>query len=141
MPESAQRALYNNGRTRQKSANIEMYLKFRKELDNICVPEILEYVSTNLIFCGGKQVGIFCYLITPEHIYIDCLYIEPEYRRKGLAKKAVLDFYKKCAFQREIRLHIIDKNKVAYGFWNGIFDIESIEGSFVDTLYKIKSLK
>lgn len=115
------------------------YKNFRKELDNICVPEILKCVSTTPIYCDKKQVGIFCYAIQPKHIYIDCLYVEPDYRRKGLARKTVLDFYNNTMYG-EIRLHIINENKVAYDFWSSIFELEPIESNSVDTLYKIKEM-
>lgn len=125
----------------QTAANIvNYYLDFRKEIDKICVPEILKCVSTNLIMHDGKQVGILCYAIQPGHYYIDCLYVAPGYRRKGLAKKAVSDFYELCKHQ-EIRLHIVNENKKACGFWNSVFDLEPIESNFVDTLYKVRCLK
>lgn len=125
----------------QTAANIlNYYLDFRKEIDKICVPEILKCISTNLILCDGKQAGVLCYAVRPEHYYIDCLYVAPEYRRKGLAKKAVLAFYESCKHQ-EIRLHIINENKVAYDFWNDVFDLEPIEWNVVDTLYKVRCLK
>ena len=41
----------------------------------------------------------------------------------------------------EIRLHIVNKNKVAYDFWNSIFVLEPIESNAVDTLYKVKGLR
>lgn len=122
----------------------QMYLEFRKEIDEICVPEILKCVTTIPIKNGGKQVGIFCYALQPGHYYIDCLYVEPEHRRKGLAKNAVLFFYEyvksKEYFIQEIRLHIINENKAAYAFWKSIFELEIIEQNFVDTLYRVKCL-
>lgn len=116
------------------------YLDFRKEIDSICVPEILKCVSTIPIYCDNKQIGIFCYAIQPKHIYIDCLYVEPDYRKKGLARKTVLDFYKNSMYE-DIRLHIVNENKVACDFWNSIFDLEPIEDNFVDTLYKVRGTK
>ena len=115
------------------------YLDFRKEIDKICVPEILKYLKTIPICYNNKQVGIFCYVIQPTHTYIDCIYVEPEYRKKGLATKTVLDFDN--AIYDEIRLHIINENKVAYDFWNSIFDLEEIESNAVDTLYKVVGRK
>lgn len=118
---------------------LKHYLKFRKEIDQICVPEIFKCVKTIPICYNNKQVGIFCYAIQPTHTYIDCIYVEPEYRKKGLATKTVLDFDN--AIYDEIRLHIINKNKVAHDFWNSIFDLEEIESNAVDTLYKVVGRK
>ncbi len=117
------------------------YKNFRKEIDNICIPEILKCVSIMPIYHNEKQVGILCYAIQPTHIYIDCLYVAPEYRRKGLARKKILEFCDIKMPQYEIRLHIINENKIAYDFWNSIFELEPIESNFVDTLYKVKKLK
>ena len=121
---------------KQEEINLALYLDFRKEIDRICVPEILKCVSRNPIFYEDKQVGLFCYAAEPTHIYIDCLYIEPEYRRKGLAKKSMELFYE-CFNDREIRLHIVNENKAAYDFWNSVFVLKPIEHNFVDTLYKV----
>lgn len=119
---------------------LELYTKFRQEIDKICIPEILKCVNITPIWWEGKQVGIVCYVIQPTHLYIDCVYVEPEYRRKGLAKTAVLSVYETFK-DNEIRLHIINENKVAYDFWNDIFDLEYLEGNAVDTLYKVGGLK
>lgn len=72
--------------------------------------------------------------------YIDCLYVLPQYRRKGLAKKAVLKFVKgnlDCG----IRLHIINNNLVAFKFWDNIFELEEAGSNTVDTLYQIKGIR
>ena len=120
---------------------LSMYLDFRNELDKICVPEILKVVNTLPIWYDEKQVGMLCYVENAEGFtYIDCLYVVPEYRRKGLARHTVNEFLDKHK-GREIRLHIINKNRIAYNFWTSFFELEEIEGNFVDTLYKIKGVR
>ena len=111
---------------------LELYLLFRQELDKICVPEIMKLVQTIPIKHEEKLVGILC--ATPN--YIDCVYVLPEYRRIGLAKKAVIDFYKESE-GNEIRLYIINKNKPAFGFWNGLFKLEEIKRDKIDGLDRI----
>lgn len=115
----------------------ELYLEFRQEIERICVPEILKCVRTTKIVADGKTVGIFC---TANDEYIDCLYIVPEYRRKGIGTQTVLDWYEKH-MGNNIRLHIIHKNYPAIKFWNSIFELELIEENKVDGLYRVRGLK
>ncbi len=115
----------------------ELYMKFREELDSICVPEILKEVNAKEIKDEGKTAGILC---TREDGYIDCIYILPEHRRKGLAKKAVLEYYYQNRMKM-VRLHIINKNAVAMKFWNSLFSLEKIDGNEIDTLYYIMGVK
>ena len=118
-----------------------LYAKFRRELDAICIPEILKCVDAIKISSEtGETVGMMCVADENGWLYIDCLYIIPEYRQKGYAKAAVLDFYRKNRL-REIRLHIIRKNLGARKFWNKIFDLECIERNAIDRLYMIKGLR
>lgn len=117
-----------------------MYRAFRNELDKICVPDILKCEKTRYIICDGQKVGILCTRDERGDDYIDCVYILPEYRQKGLAKEAVLDWWKTHK-GKNVRLHIINKNKVAYKFWTSLFDLEEIEWNFVDALYRIKGVK
>ena len=115
----------------------DMYLSFRQELDRICVPEILKIVDTTKIMHEGNVVGILC--ANPD--YIDCIYILPEYRRRGLARKAVLNFWENNPYKHDVRLHIIRKNKPALRFWKGIFELELLEGNESDDLYRILKVK
>lgn len=111
--------------------NKEFYSAFRQELDDMCIPLILNCVETRDIMCDGKKVGILC---TSED-YIDCVYVLPEYRRKGLAKKVVLDWMKDTKL-KEARLHIIHNNLVAIRFWSSIFNLNIVESNSIDALYE-----
>lgn len=117
--------------------HINMYLEFRKELDRICVPKILES-SLNVIDIEyeGKKVGILC----TDNNYIDCVYIFPEYRRKGLAKKAILDWYNSLE-NKQVQFHVINENKTAKKFWESIFELELIEFDTICALYEIVGVK
>lgn len=117
----------------------ELYLEFRKEIDKICVPEILQCVETIPIMEDGKQVGILCVRDEGEWVYIDSLYIIPEHRRKGLARREILKWFKRQK-KTDIRLHIINKNEIAYRFWTSIFKLEEIDWNYVDTLYRIRKV-
>lgn len=120
--------------------NVDMYLKFRAEIDKICVPELLKCFETIPIAEAGEQIGLLCVARMEWWHYIDCLYLMPEYRRKGKGKRAVLNFYENNR-EKEIRLHIIHENKAAQQFWRSIFDLEEIESNDVDALYRIRGLR
>ena len=114
-----------------------LYLAFRQELDKICVPEIIKNrYETRKIKYEGKTVGILC----GECDYIDCIYVVPEYRRKGLARDAALEYYKDYE-QYDIRLHIINSNRIAKKFWHSLFELELITKDVIDGLYRIKGVK
>ena len=118
---------------------VELYLKFRQELDKICVPVILETLNcVEYIMYDGKTVGMVGGVLG----YIDVVYVLPEYRRKGLAKKAVLEWYNRYKTPYEnTRLHIINNNDIALNFWKSIFELWEIDHNEIDTMYEILSVK
>ena len=99
----------------------------------MCIPLILDELKVEPITYNGKTVG----MIANTYDYIDCVYIKPRYRRKGLAKKSVERLIK----GRNMRLHIINNNTVAYKFWNDNFYLEKISSNNVDTLYWVRGVK
>ena len=116
---------------------VGLYKDFRKELDEMCVPLILnELEIVQPIFFEDKLVGV----VAGNKDYIDCVYVQPEYRRKRLAKEAVLKFVE-GDLSKGIRLHIINNNHIAYEFWHRIFKLRRIEFNAVDTLYEIIGIK
>ena len=119
-----------------KNKEVELYLMFREELDKICVPEILKINHPKLIKRNDEVVGLFC--ASPD--YIDCIYILPEHRRKGIAKETVLEHWRENK-DYDMRLHIINKNRPALRFWNSIFNLVEIGSNDIDTLYRIMSEK
>ncbi len=121
---------------------IELYKAFRKELDDLCVPTIVSQTEMKVekIVEDGNVVGILCSYEAYFGPYIDCIYIKPEYRRRGFATKAVLDFVKKAGGSG-VRVAIINNNKSASEFWNNIFNLMRVDGNAVDTLYEIVKIK
>lgn len=115
--------------------HIDMYKSFRAEIDDLCIPKILTefgYTVKDILTDDGKVAGIF--VAAPD--YIDCVYVKPEFRRKGLAKKTVLEFYRQYKYFRPC-LHIIKGNKTALAFYNSLFVLRKVGENAMDTLYKI----
>ena len=78
-----------------------------------------------------KPVG---FLIVTDG-YVDGIYVMPEHRRKGIAKKAVVDDLKRGGVIT--RLHIIRTNTLALNFWKSIFMLEPENDCPVDVLYHV----
>jgi ribosomal protein S18 acetylase RimI-like enzyme len=122
-----------------KTGAVKLYLKFRQELDKMCVPVILNTLDhIEYITYDEKTVGMVC----GNSEYIDAVYVLPKYRRKGFAKTAVLQWYNryKSPYQN-VRLHIINNNIPALKFWNSIFHLRVISANEIDTLYEILNVK
>lgn len=67
--------------------------------------------------------------------YVDGIYVMPEHRRKGIAKKAVMDYLKSGGVIT--LLHIIRTNTPALNFWKSIFVLEPENDCPVDVLYRV----
>ncbi len=120
-----------------KELYISYYKEFRKELDDLCIPLIIDDLRIiQPIMADGELVG----MVGGFTDYIDCVYVKPEYRRKGLARNAVLKFVE-GNINYGIRLHIIKNNKVAYDFWNSIFELKEVGSNPIDALYEIVRIK
>ena len=116
---------------------LSMYLSFRRYLDCICF-ENLKRMSGNGFIEIKHQNNIVGFLMIIDD-YIDAIYVLPEYRRLGLAKKAVLDAWNNGV--RMKTLHIVNGNTIAESFWNSIFNLSLQHANLADSLYYIKGLK
>ena len=125
-------------------ALLEMYLAFRNTVDNYCFPLIKEWATKQEGFVTlyddnddmtkRNPVG---FLIVIDG-YVDGIYVIPEHRRKGIAKKAVMDYLKSGGVIT--RLHIIRINTPALNFWKSIFVLEPENDCPVDVLYNVVKL-
>lgn len=119
--------------------HLQMFLNFRKTCDELSFPLLAEWAGASgdykEITFEGQVVG---FLMIIEG-YVEGIYVKPEFRRKGLAKKAVLDFVKDGGFIN--KLHIIRTNKAAQKFWNSVFYLKKIDECPVDALYQVESVK
>lgn len=118
----------------------KLYFMFRKEIDQYSTPLIVKegLQCVEFVTVDGNIVG----MCGGWYGYIDVVYILPEYRRQGLAKKVVLDWYGRYGRgDYPTRLHIINNNVPAINFWNSLFELKEIECNAVDTLYEIVSVK
>ena len=115
--------------------DLEMYLEFRKHLDMLCFPEIVRHSDYQHIMCGEALAGF----LLVEQRYVTALYVKPEYRRKGLGRKAVVTFLAKGGQMEP--LHILNNNKPAKKFWNSLFDLNIEAENDIETLYRIYRMK
>ena len=121
-------------------ALLEMYLAFRKTIDDYCFPLIKEWATKQKGFItlydnndnervGRKPVG---FLIVIDG-YVDGIYVMPEHRRNGI------DYLKSGGVIT--RLHIIRTNTPALNFWKSIFVLEPENDCPVDVLYHVVRLR
>lgn len=123
----------------------DMYLAFRKTMDDYCFPLIKEWATKQKGFITlydenddkskHNPVG---FLIVIDG-YVDGIYVMPEHRRKGIAKKAVMDYLKSGGVIT--RLHIIRTNTPALNFWKSILVLEPENDCPVDVLYHVVRLR
>lgn len=116
---------------------LELYRQFRRTIDEYVFPLILKNSEENdyvPIECNGKQVG---FLIVCDEGYVDAIYVLPEYRRRGLARKAVLDYMD--AGHEIDQMHIVQTNETALKFWNSIFELDGGDSSYIDRMYYVVS--
>jgi len=114
---------------------LDMFVNFRRELDVLAFPLIKEIGDYREIKYNNETVGFLMVV----NGYVDSIYVEPMYRRKGLARCAVMNYLMDGKIID--RLHIINTNKTAFNFWNNIFKLEQLEQNNVDTLYRVVSVK
>lgn len=115
---------------------LEMFHAFRKRMDGLCYPVLKEWSEETggmkIIRCDGKIAG-FLMIIDG---YVEGIYIKPDFRRKGLARQAVLD-----AADSIRTFHIINTNEEAKAFWFSVLNLEPMEWNRVDTLYSVEGVK
>ena len=88
------------------------------------------------ITLDGEVVGI----IGGYSDYIDCLFVKPEYRRRGLAKEAVLKFID-GNIEEGIRFYLLNDDAEAFAFWNSFCELKIIRQNPIVTLYEIVKVK
>lgn len=117
---------------------LQMYLDFRKEMDTYCFPLLKEWAGDDFVEIkdGDDVVG---FLMIIDKYYVEGIYVKPECRRKGIARKAVIDYVKNGG--KITRLHIIKSNKPALKFWKSIFKLKKLDECPSDILYEVKGLK
>lgn len=115
------------------SVLLDLYLKFRRELDLIEFESLKQMVDVKRITYCRKQVG---FLIVRDDGFIEGIYVKPNYRRRGLATKAVRDYLKSGKY-KVYRVGILDDNSAAHNFWNKLFFLNPIEDYGTYKVYSI----
>lgn len=115
----------------------DLYVEFRSEIDRMAFPLIckIKGMVVKEIFDDGEAVGF----LMVENGYIDSLYVREGHRRKGLARKAVLEYVEEYGLPNTLR--IIKTNTAAKRFWKSIFEMTMIDRNEVDYHYLIRGMK
>lgn len=119
------------------NTDLNMYLDFRATVDKYCFPLLKKWAGKNFreIKYDDKVVG---FLMVIDR-YVEGIYVMPEYRRQGLAKKAVQDYISSGGIIE--KLHIIKTNDVAKKFWKNLFILKEIDSCPSDSLYFVERLR
>lgn len=119
------------------NTDLNMYLDFRATVDKYCFPLLKKWAGKNFreIKYDDKVVG---FLMVIDR-YVEGIYVMPEYRRQGLAKKAVQDYIRSGGIIE--KLHIIKTNDVAKKFWKNLFILKEIDSCPSDSLYFVERLR
>ena len=113
----------------------EMCPEFREAIVQSCFPDLRKGSVVpdgyRLIMWDGTLVG---FLMVIDK-YVNGIYVMPEYRRKGLARKAVMQF---IADGGEIEtLRIVRGDRTAHAFWKSLFNLKKIDSCPTDILYRV----
>ena len=119
--------------------HLKMFLDFRKTCDELSFPLLCQWSGSQGDYKEIKFDGQIVGFLMVIEGYVEGIYVKPEFRRKGLAKKAVVDFMNQGGFLN--RLHIIKTNKVARKFWFSILELKKIDECPVDELYQVEAIK
>lgn len=116
-----------------------MYHAFRNHIDELAFETIktdhtADYVP---IEYDGKEVGFM--LVIKHNGYVEAIWVDPEYRGKGLGHKAVRDYIANGGFIG--RLVVLRNNPRALKFWKSLFTLAKVTSSVSDVLYACGELK
>lgn len=121
---------------------MELYHDFRYAIDEYAFPNIKKWAEDGGTFKVIEIDGAIVGFLAVIGGYVEGIYVHPEYRRRGLARQAVLEYIENGG---EIgSLHIVKGNKTAEKFWRSIFFLEKDDlapDNPVDTFYTVKGLK
>ena len=119
-------------------SNRDLYVQFRTEVETMYAPHVLNELSECIPIQDNNHFRTVGLLMVKDK-YVVGLYIIPQYRRKGLATKAVLKYIEKYGMLKD--LTILNSNKVALKFWNRLFELKVIKNNGIDTWYEIVGLR
>ena len=107
-------------------------------MDDLCFPLLKAWAESGKVGCyevikyEEKAAG---FLMVVDG-YLEGIYVKPEFRRKGLARKAVLDHIDIIQ-----GLHIINTNETAKDFWFSILELKQKNQNPCDAYFIVKGVK
>lgn len=116
---------------------LDAYLQFRKEIDIMFYPKFARL--NDVLTRKDEQGNVIAILIVENKRYIDCLWVDEKYRKKGIGTELIVEYV--LNYKMPSTLHILNNNDTAYKFWNNIFNLSAIETNPYDTLYGINGFR
>ena len=95
-----------------------------------------------MLLVDNELAGYMCYKNCGDHVFISRLYIKPEYRRQGLARRAIALFDTMAKIEefdsiKTLRLQVERKNTFAINVYEhlGFYKIKSIDTDIGNGFY------
>lgn len=116
---------------------LKYYLDYTRDLDNMEFPLLRKRAGNGFVEIKDGNI-IVGFLMVIENV-VHAIYVRPESRRKGLAKKAVHDYVNGGG--NIVRLSIIPTNIEAKKFWGSVFYMTVISHNESTVTYQVDGLK
>jgi ribosomal-protein-alanine N-acetyltransferase len=99
------------------------------------LPTALKDITDNSFYfirTGDTVLGTISYRLRPDQIaYVSNLAVDQLYRRKGIARAALLFVFKKCAAATRMELVVHPGNKIALRLYNSLgFEMKSRQENY-----------
>lgn len=116
---------------------LKYYLDYTRDLDNMEFPLLRKRAGDGFVEIKDGNI-IVGFLMVIDN-FVHAIYVRPESRRKGLAKKAVHDYVNGGG--NIVRLSIIPTNIEAKKFWDSVFYMTVISYNESTVTYQVDGLK
>ena len=116
---------------------LKYYLDYKRDLDNMEFPLLRKRAGDGFVEIKDGNIIVGFLMVIDSFVY--AIYVRPESRRKGLAKKAVRDYVNGGG--NIVRLSIIPTNIEGQKFWDSVFYMTVISYNESTVTYQVDGLK